>query len=195
MLSIPWLAASLALQASVSSSFSPVLVSLGANPKTASSSFHTSSSHITPRRNLSTSNNEESSSDESLSFNMNGLSKRMQRQENQYAKLLMEQSKYAEDENEKSVPESVHIILFHPDTPKQHVHTVEFPQNSGNNLIMAFESGGDCANFARMLQDLEFADPCVSTQFLISSLHWCELHRFSLYFLHKQYLFLCNDSL
>ncbi|KAL7525756.1 hypothetical protein ACHAXR_001146 [Thalassiosira sp. AJA248-18] len=88
---------------------------------------------------------------------MNDLRKRMKRQDNQYARLLMEQSKYVEDE--RPVPESVHIILFHPDTPKQHIHTIEFPKNSGNNLIMAFESGGDCVTFARMLQDLEFVDP------------------------------------
>lgn len=84
----------------------------------------------------------------------------MERQENQYARLLLEQSQYVEKERE--IPESVHIILFHPDTPKQHIHTIEFPKGSGTNLILAFESGSDCVLFANMLRDLEFVDPSVS---------------------------------
>lgn len=90
----------------------------------------------------------------------------------------MEQSKYTD--GERAVPESVHIILFHPDTPKQHVHTIEFPKNSGNNLILAFESGGDCVNFARMLRDLEFADPSPEETIFDPFAQYCEMSGLSL---------------
>ena len=93
-------------------------------------------------------------------FNMDDLRSRMERQENQYARLLMEQSQYVEKERE--IPESVHIILFLPNTPKQHIHTIEFPKGSGTNLILAFESGSNCVLFANLLRDLEFVDPSVS---------------------------------
>jgi len=46
-----------------------------------------------------------------------------------------------------------------PDTPQQTVHTIESPPNSGNNFILAFESGADCMAFASALQDLEFVNP------------------------------------
>ena len=91
---------------------------------------------------------------------MNILQQRMDNQQNQYAKLIMEQAKYIEQE--ESVPESVHIILFHPDTPEQNVHTIEMPKGSGNNLILAFEDGADCGMFARNLREMEFVDPSVS---------------------------------
>ena len=97
-------------------------------------------------------------------FDMENLRKRMEEQASQYTRLLMEQTKYAE--NERNVPQSVHIILFHPNTPEQHVHTVEFPKNSGNNLILAFENDVDCVKFARMLQDMEFVNPSVSTYYV-----------------------------
>mmetsp|Transcript_8864 Transcript_8864/g.19178 ORF Transcript_8864/g.19178 Transcript_8864/m.19178 type:complete len:213 (+) Transcript_8864:50-688(+) len=159
----------LLLQVGVASSFSPASLT---NPERLLPSRYTPPS---PRRNthdMATSNNEGPNPDKSLSVNMEDLRKRVQRQKNQYAKLLMEQSKYTD--GERAVPESVHIILFHPDTPKQHVHTIEFPKNSGNNLILAFESGGDCVNFARMLRDLEFADPSVSIRVIfIHAFRYC----------------------
>jgi len=126
------------------------------------------------------------SNDESPSLNMNDLHKRFERQANQYAKLLMEQSAYA-DENDgtKSVPESVHIILFHPDTVKQHVHTVEYPKDSGNNLILAFESGGECVNFARKLQDLEFVDPKPEETMFEPFAQYCEMSGLSLMIVPK----------
>ena len=122
--------------------------------------------------------NYENSPGDSSQINMDILRQRMDRQESQYAKLLLEQSKYylpteskrldrdryGPDGQKRSLPESVHIILFHPDTPKQHVHTLEFPKESGNNIILAFEDEHDCGRFARMLRDLQFVDPCVSTQ-------------------------------
>mmetsp|Transcript_15049 Transcript_15049/g.25712 ORF Transcript_15049/g.25712 Transcript_15049/m.25712 type:complete len:160 (-) Transcript_15049:209-688(-) len=137
------------LQLGVSSSFLPIQPSL----HTSWSSSHRDNNH----HNMAASD-----ADDSPPMNMSELRQRMERQQNQYAELIMEQIKYTDEEGERDVPESVHIILFHPDTPKQHVHTIEFPKNSGRNLILAFESGGDCVSFARMLQDMEFVDPAVS---------------------------------
>ena len=102
---------------------------------------------------------------EDSSLDMELLQKRMDQLQNQYAKLLMEQSKYTEEE--RNIPESVHIILFHPDTPKQHVHTIEIPTGSGNNLILAFEVSDDCNMFAQMLKEMEFVEPSVSFLFTL----------------------------
>lgn len=101
---------------------------------------------------------------------MEVLRKRIEKQETQYAKLLMEQSKYemSDELDEYSdgklpLPESVHIILFLPETPEQHVHTIEIPKGSGNNVLLAFEDEDECYMFAEMLvRDLGFVDPCVS---------------------------------
>eukprot|EP00804_Cyclotella_cryptica_P023095 CCRYP_000331-RA/>CCRYP_000331-RA protein AED:0.21 eAED:0.21 QI:0/0/0/1/1/1/2/0/211 len=98
-------------------------------------------------------------------FNMDILRQRMEKQETQYAKLLMEQSKYYMDEDldveeKRPLPESVYIILFLPETPQQHVHTIEVPKGSGNNMLLAFEDEEDCHVFAQMLKDLDFVDPC-----------------------------------
>ena len=97
------------------------------------------------------------------SLDMSSLRMRIQKQDNQYTSLLLEQSKYTDDE--RIIPESVYIILFLPDTPKQHVHTIEYPVGSGENMILAFESSSDCIQFSRMLQqDLDFAEPSVSIE-------------------------------
>ncbi|KAL7467142.1 hypothetical protein ACHAXS_007403, partial [Conticribra weissflogii] len=105
---------------------------------------------------------------------MDILRRRMEQQNSQYARLLMEQSKYFGSDacddlkgeiintlwkEKRRIPESVHIILFQPDTPQQHVHTIEFPKGSGNNIILAFEDGVDCKNFAIQLRELGFLDP------------------------------------
>jgi hypothetical protein len=104
--------------------------------------------------------NDKNPSEDLSTLDMDILRQRMDHQQNQYAELIMEQSRY--NEQEKNLPESVHIILFHPDTPNQNVHTLEIPKGSGNNMILAFEDGGDCGMFARMLRELEFVDPSVS---------------------------------
>lgn len=117
----------------------------------------------------------------------------MERQDNQYANLLLEQFKYADtddnennnDEKSAAVPESVHIIFFHPDTPQQHVHTIEYPKGSGNNLILAFESGVDCVNFARNLQDLEFVDPTPEETMFEPFAQYCEMSGLSLMIVPK----------
>ena len=107
-------------------------------------------------------NNRSNENEDSMSLDMNILQQRMDRQQNQYAKLIMEQSRYIEQET--NLPESVHIILFNPDTPNQNVHTLEIPKGSGNNMILAFEDGTDCEMFAQSLRELEFVDPSVSVE-------------------------------
>lgn len=103
---------------------------------------------------------------------MDILRKRIMRQETQYTMLLLEQSKYNPeddtdpDEDKLPLPESVFIILFLPETPLQHVHTIEFPKGSGNNILLAFEDENECNAFADMLvKDMGFKDPCVSETF------------------------------
>ena len=106
-------------------------------------------------------NDDDDNDTSSSSLDMSSLRNRIQKQDNQYTNLLLEQSKYTDEE--RIIPDSVHIILFHPDTPKQHVHTIEYPVGSGENMILAFESSSDCIQFSRMLQqDLDFAEPSVS---------------------------------
>ncbi len=92
-------------------------------------------------------------------------------QENQYAMLFSaEQRRRSREEGEERPsppPESVHLILFHPETPderQQSVHTIEYPMGSGDNWILAFENGDDCASFANELRrdNLDYADPSVS---------------------------------
>ena len=91
------------------------------------------------------------------------LSARVYRQRHQYARLDVEQATYADGERE--LPEAVHIILFRVDAPQRHVHTIDVGHQE---RILAFESGAECAEFARMLRDLEFSDPSVSNTPL-----WC----------------------
>jgi len=116
----------------------------------------------------SISNSDDYNDDTSTSsLDMSSLRKRIKKQDNQYTNLLLEQSKYTDEE--RIIPDSVHIILFHPDTPKQHVHTIEYPVGSGENMILAFESSSDCIQFSRMLQqDLDFAEPSVSRVLFIN---------------------------
>ena len=105
---------------------------------------------------------------------MEVLRKRIEKQETQYAKLLMEQSKYnltSDSAGKLQIPESVHIILFLPDTPQQHVHTIEYPKGSGSNILLAFEDEYECHVFAKMLvRDLGFENPCVSLR-IVTELH------------------------
>ena len=111
-------------------------------------------------------NNNRSNNQDPMSLDMNILQQRMNRQQNQYAKLIMEQSRYMEQET--NLPESVHIILFNPDTPNQNIHTLEIPKGSGNNMILAFEDGADCGLFAQNLRELEFKDPSVSVRMYVA---------------------------
>ena len=126
--------------------------------------FHHHHHTLIHQQLLATSNDNEDNS----SLDVTSLNKRIKQQQSQYVNLILEQSKYTE--HERVVPASIHIILFNPNTPQQHAHTIEFPKGSGTNLILAFESGSDCAGFARMLQDLEFVDPSVSTSRYLSTI-------------------------
>jgi hypothetical protein len=66
---------------------------------------------------------------------------------------------YNEDEMK---PEEVHIILFNQNTSREGVHTLEFPKDSGNNIILAFESKEECEEFSMNLKKQHFFDPVVS---------------------------------
>jgi hypothetical protein len=107
-------------------------------------------------------------SSESSDPNIDMLRQRMERQESQYARLLLEQAKYFSqdggvDGEQRPIPQSCHIVLFNPATPQQTAHTIEFPKNSGTNILLAFEDEVECREFAQMLTDLEFVGPSVST--------------------------------
>lgn len=151
----------------VSSSFTPIPAAIDQQQKRLQPQFLCDTSSSCPprrvlRRRMTASASEPDNGDPSSSFaNMDSLSERMRRQETQYAKLLLEQSKYADGGRE--IPESVHIILFHPDTVEQSAHTIEYPKGSGNNIILAFESGAECVRFAGMLKELQFVNPSVSS--------------------------------
>jgi len=88
-------------------------------------------------------------------------------------------------EGERDLPETVHIILFCPGTPEQTVHTIESPPKSGINLILAFENGGDCVTFARVLQDLEFENPCPEETMFEPFSKYCEMSGLSLMIVPK----------
>lgn len=120
--------------------------------------------------NISLASSDDDNDTSASSLDMSSLRKRIQKQDTQYTNLLLEQSKYTDEE--RIIPDSVHIILFHPDTPKQNVHTIEYPVGSGENMILAFESSTDSMQFARMLQqDLDFAEPRVSRVLFLFSLY------------------------
>ena len=63
------------------------------------------------------------------------------------------------DIDEEDKPEDVHIILFNPDTDREGVHTIEFPKDSGHNMILAFESRKECEQFSLSLREQKFFDP------------------------------------
>lgn len=86
-------------------------------------------------------------SDETMDpFDMSQLQSRIEQQQNRYRDFIL-----SADEMEHR-PENVHIIVFNPETDEQGVHTIEFPQGSGLNIILAFESHIDCETFATMLK-------------------------------------------
>lgn len=101
--------------------------------------------------------NSKDSEEESLSFDMTELQKRMDQQLTQYYDLFTN-----DDEADTVRPDDVYIIVFNPgkeDEGEQGVHTIEFPLGSGNNVILAFENDDECIDFARMLKDMQFYDP------------------------------------
>ncbi|KAL3797610.1 hypothetical protein ACHAW5_003329 [Stephanodiscus triporus] len=86
------------------------------------------------------------------------LRERARRQEGQYARLFAMAAARGGaggggGGSPSSVvpPESVRLILFHPDAPEQRVHAIQYPMGSSCNWILAFEDGEDCVDFVRAL--------------------------------------------
>lgn len=69
------------------------------------------------------------------------------------------QYKFILDIDNDIKPDEVYIILFNPDTDREGVHTIEFPKESGNNMILAFESHLECQQFSASLKEQQFFDP------------------------------------
>lgn len=57
------------------------------------------------------------------------------------------------------LPETVYIVTFLPNTPQQGIHTIEYPKNSGSNVVMAFCEVDACEEFCRHLHDQGFFEP------------------------------------
>lgn len=68
-------------------------------------------------------------------------------------------------------PEFVHAVFFNPHTDREGMHTIEYPQGSGNNVILAFEDANDCAAFSQDLQRQHFYNPTVSYIWLYYLIH------------------------
>lgn len=66
------------------------------------------------------------------------------------------------DYDEEMRPEFVHIILFSVGTSREGAHSIEFPQGSGNNVLLAFEDELECGEFIEGLKEQDFFDPVVS---------------------------------
>eukprot|EP00558_Chaetoceros_sp_UNC1202_P013531 CAMPEP_0197255562 /NCGR_PEP_ID=MMETSP1429-20130617/72477_1 /TAXON_ID=49237 /ORGANISM="Chaetoceros sp., Strain UNC1202" /LENGTH=218 /DNA_ID=CAMNT_0042718885 /DNA_START=301 /DNA_END=957 /DNA_ORIENTATION=+ len=78
------------------------------------------------------------------------------------------------DVSEEMKPDSVHIILFNPGTDREGVHTIEFPKDSGNNMILAFESRSECDQFSASLREQQFFDPTPQEMKLVPLEDYCE---------------------
>lgn len=76
--------------------------------------------------------------------------------------------------SEDMKPDSVHIILFNPGTDREGVHTIEFPKDSGNNMILAFESRVECDQFSATLREQQFYDPTPQEMQLLPLEDYCE---------------------
>ena len=61
-------------------------------------------------------------------------------------------------------PNDVHVILFSSSSGDQGIHTIELPQGSGYNVVLAFESEIDCEHFADELRQQNFFDPEVGDE-------------------------------
>jgi len=59
----------------------------------------------------------------------------------------------------RPVPEDVFIVMFNPNTEDEGVHTLEYPRNSGQNVLLAFESVAECVAFAENLANQNFHRP------------------------------------
>lgn len=50
-------------------------------------------------------------------------------------------------------PDVVYIIMYHPGSQEEGVHTTEFPKESGQEVMLAFESLDEINTFANMLRE------------------------------------------
>lgn len=73
----------------------------------------------------------------------------------------------------KMKPEDVHVILFNPNTEREGVHTIEYPKDSGNNTILAFESKVECERFSINLKEQNFYNPVPKEMNLDSLEEYC----------------------
>lgn len=81
------------------------------------------------------------------------------------AHLQQEQHGIAKkDQGPQHKSKHVHIILFNQGLEEEGVHCIEYPRNSGSNVILAFESYKDCKRFAKNLGSQSDSDPAPQTQ-------------------------------
>lgn len=52
-------------------------------------------------------------------------------------------------------PSYGYVIAF----PNKGLHSIEYPRNSGNNCVLAFENKSDCEAFGKLLRAQKFFDP------------------------------------
>lgn len=91
------------------------------------------------------------------SFDMDELRKRIAAEtSNPYADMFESYPTHLKQKHEPQKPESVFIISF-----EQGIHSIEYPKGSGNNVVLAFESGEACDKFAEDLRAQHFFDPMV----------------------------------
>lgn len=102
-------------------------------------------------------------------FDMDELRQRIRDETNPYSDLLGTAMGTAQP-----APEKVHILVFNPNTDQQGIHTIEYPQGSGNNFILAFESKIACDKFAATLKAQQFFDPTPQVFELGSLESFCE---------------------
>jgi Protein of unknown function (DUF3110) len=106
-----------------------------------------------------------------------GLSS-IEKQEKQYLELAMKHSHDA-----VVWPETVHIIVYNPNTELEGVHVTEFPPGSGEQTLLAFESASECQHFSDVImvgQPGDLADPVPTQYTLTQMIQYCHDMNWSL---------------
>ena len=71
--------------------------------------------------------------------------------------IQQQEDKYVEaavaGEGAREKPEVVYIIMYNPGTQQEGVHTTEYPKESGNEVLLAFEALEECVSFTNLLKD------------------------------------------
>ena len=83
---------------------------------------------------------------------------RMERQEEAYLQLstttTTATTSTRSNSNNNKNPDVVYIIMYHPGSREEEgVHTTEFPKESGQEVLLAFESLDEINKFANVLRD------------------------------------------